>query len=119
MVHSMEGQFRPISDLQRLFPHAVDIMFSGHTREERIDHRDGVSMINSGSITFPDHKELRLGTVGLLELKPGWLSAEIIPLGETIGRPNPGQPFSLEVQLNGSEPQVTMQTPDAGRPSWV
>ena len=119
MVHSMEGQFRPISDLQRLFPHAVDIMFSGHTREERIDHRDGVSMINSGSITFPDHKELRLGTAGLLELKPGWLSAEIIPLGETIGRPNPDQPFSLEVQLNGSEPQVTMQTPDAGRPSWV
>ena len=117
MVHSMEGQFRPVPELQRLFPRPVDIMVSGHTHEERIDHRDGVSMINSGSITFPHHKELRLGTVGLLELKPGWLSAEIIPLGETVGRPNPGQAFSLEVRMNGSEPQVTLQTPEAGRSS--
>lgn len=115
MVHSLEGQFRPIADLQRLFPDAVDIMVSGHTHEERIDHRDGVSMINSGSITFPHHKELRLGTVGLLELKPGWLNAEIIPLGETPGRPNPGRPYSLEVRLDGSKPGVTMRTPEAGR----
>jgi putative phosphoesterase len=115
MVHSMEGQFRPVSELQHLFPHPVDIMVSGHTHEERIDHRDGVSMINSGSITFPHHKELRLGTVALLELKPGWLNARIMPLGETTGRPNPGQWFSLEVQLNGSEPQVKMETPESGR----
>jgi putative phosphoesterase len=117
MIHSLEGQFRPMAELLKLFPQAVDVMISGHTHEERIDHRDGVSMINSGSITFPHHKELRLGTVGLLELKPGWLKAEIMPLGETAGRPNPGLAYSLEVQLNGSEPQVTMSGPETGRSS--
>ena len=117
MIHSMEGQFRPVADLQRLFPSPVNVMVSGHTHEERIEYRDGVVMINSGSITFPHHKELRLGTVGLLELKPGWLSAEIMPLGETTGRPNPGQSLSMEVRMNGVKPQVTMHSPDADRPS--
>ena len=116
MIHSMEGQFRPMADLQRLFPAPVNVMVSGHTHEERIEYRDGVAMINSGSITFPHHKELRLGTVGLLELKPGWLNAEIMPLGETTGRPNPGQPLSMEVRMNGVKPQVTMHSPDADRP---
>ena len=119
MVHDLDRQFLPVPELQNVFPTPVNIMVAGHTHEEHLEVREGVLILNSGSITFPHQKELRLGTVGLLELKPGWLSAEIIPLGETIGRPNPGQPFSLEVQLNGSEPQVTMQTPDAGRPSWV
>ena len=49
-------------------------------------------MFNSGSITFPRHKELRLGTVGLLELAPGQrFNAEIILLGET---PRPPQPLA-------------------------
>ena len=66
MTHSLGGQFRPVHVLQSYFPHPVDIMVSGHTHEERLEHRDDVTMINSGSITFPHHKELRLGTVGLL-----------------------------------------------------
>jgi hypothetical protein len=40
---------------------------------------------------------LRLGTVGLLELEPGKLHAEIIALGETPGRPNPTKAMVLDI----------------------
>ena len=70
MIHSMEGQFRPVTDLQDLFPRKVDIMVSGHTHQERLEYRDGIVLVNSGSVTFPHHKEVRLGTVGLLTIKP-------------------------------------------------
>ena len=97
MVHNLDRQFRPVSELQKTFPEKVDIMVSGHTHEERLELREGVLLMNSGSITFPRHKELRLGTVGLLELTPGRLHAEIILLGETPGRPNPCVPMSLDL----------------------
>ncbi len=97
MIHSMEGQFRPVSELQRLFPSPVDIMISGHTHQERMEYRDGVLLINSGSITFPQHKEVRLGTVGILELSENNIRAEVFPLGETPGSPNPGVKLYLEI----------------------
>mgnify|MGYP001227212629 FL=1 len=97
MAHSLEGQFRPIKDLQKIFPSPVDIMISGHTHQERLELREGVVLVNSGSITFPQHKELRLGTVGLLDLAPDTLKAEIFPLGETPGSPNPGTKLYLEI----------------------
>lgn len=98
MIHSLEGQFRPIKDLQSLFPTEVEIMISGHTHKERLEYREGVLLINSGSITFPQHKEVRLGTVGILELEPGIARAEIFPLGETKGSPNPGETLCLEIR---------------------
>ena len=98
MIHSLEGQFRPVSVLQGYFPRAVDVMISGHTHEERLEHRDGVTLVNSGSITFPHHKELRLGTVGLLEIAPQSLSARVFPLGHTPGKPNPGRELSIEIR---------------------
>jgi predicted phosphodiesterase len=98
MIHSMEGQFRPIKELQKLFPEEVEIMISGHTHKERLEYRKGVLLINSGSITFPQHKEVRLGTVGILELKPGIVKAEVFPLGETEGSPNPGERLCLELK---------------------
>ena len=97
MTHSLEGQFRPIPVLQEYFPAPVDIMISGHTHEERLEHRDGVTLINSGSITFPHHKELRLGAAGLLELTPERMSARLFPIGETPGRPNPCRTLELEI----------------------
>ena len=97
IVHSLAPEERPVSELQKNFPEAVDIMVGGHTHLERLEHRDGVVLVNSGSITFPWNKELRLGTVGLLELAPGRLHAEIILLGHTVGRPNPGQAMTLDV----------------------
>ena len=97
MTHSLERQFRPIKDLQKIFPSPVDIMIAGHTHQERLELRDGIVLVNSGSITFPQHKELRLGTVGLLDLTQGTLKVEIFPLGETPGSPNPGNKLLLEV----------------------
>ena len=98
MIHSLEGQFRPIKDLQKLFPKPVNIMISGHTHHERLEYREGVVLINSGSITFPQHKEVRLGTVGILEIESQKLKVDIFPLGETPGSPNPGSRLYLEVE---------------------
>ncbi len=98
MIHSLEGQFRPIKDLQKLFPKPVNIMISGHTHQERLEYREGVVLINSGSITFPQHKEVRLGTVGILEIESRKLKVDIFPLGETPGSPNPGSRLYLEVE---------------------
>jgi putative phosphoesterase len=107
MVHSLRRGFRPMVELQQLFPLPVDIMVAGDTHQERLEYRDGVVLLNSGSPTFPQHKDLRLGTVGLLELAPNRLRAEIILLGQTTGRPNPGQPHSLRIQ----DGQVIAATP--------
>jgi hypothetical protein len=98
MVHSLKRGFRPINDLQQLFPTPVEIMIAGDTHLERLEYRDGVVILNSGSPTFPQHKDLRLGTVGLLELTPNTLHAEIVLLGETPGKPNPGTPMTLKIQ---------------------
>ena len=98
MIHSLEGQFRPIEDLQKLFPKPVNIMISGHTHQERLEYREEVVLINSGSITFPQHKEVRLGTVGILEIESRKLKVDIFPLGETPGSPNPGSRLYLEVE---------------------
>ena len=97
MVHSLDRQFRPMSELQKVFPGAVDIIVAGHTHQESLEFRDGVVLLNSGSVTFPHHKELRLGSVGLLELGLGRLHAEIIVLGHTPGRPNPATPMTLDI----------------------
>ena len=98
MVHSLRRGFRPMAELQQLFPAPVDIMVAGDTHQERLEYREGVVLLNSGSPTFPQHKDLRLGTVGLLELAPNRLHAEIVILGHTPGRPNPGQPRTLAIQ---------------------
>ena len=97
MVHSLSGEFKPMAELQKHFPEPVDIMVAGHTHQEVLEERDGVVLLNSGSITFPQHKDLRLGTVGLLELTPTNLHAEIIPLGQTPGRLNPGVAMTLDI----------------------
>ena len=111
MIHSLEGQFKPTEDLLSFFPEPVDIIISGHTHQERLEFRDGIVMINTGSITFPQHKEIRLGTVGLLELFPNHLKIDIFPLGETPGSPNPGVRLFLEIKdgkiINQEGPVLT------------
>jgi putative phosphoesterase len=98
MVHSLRRGFRPMQELQQLFPASVDIMIAGDTHQEMLEYREGVVLLNSGSPTFPQHKDLRLGTVGLLEITPGRLHAEIIVLGHTPGKPNPGRAMVLDIQ---------------------
>ena len=97
MVHSLKRGFRPMHELQQLFPTPVEIMIAGDTHLEQLDYRDGVVILNSGSPTFPQHKDLRLGTVGLLELTPNTVHAEIVLLGETPGKPNPGTAMQLDM----------------------
>ena len=113
MIHSLEGQFRPIKELHKLLPKHVDIMISGHTHQERLEYREGIVLINSGSITFPQHKEVRLGTVGILEIEPKKLKVDIFPLGETPGSPNPGSRLYLEIDdgiVISSEGNVLLQS---------
>lgn len=97
MVHSLKRGFRPMTELQHLFPTPVQIMIAGDTHYEVLEHRDDVVILNSGSPTFPHHKDLRLGTVGLLELTPGRLHAEVIVLGHTPEKPNPGRAICLDI----------------------
>ena len=77
MVHDMEPETEPIHELSRRYlkgRHA-DVMITGHTHFERLDWRDGVLQINSGSAVHPHLWSTRLGTVGLLEVGPGRLSS--------------------------------------------
>ena len=88
-------------------------MISGHTHQERLEYREGIVLINSGSITFPQHKEVRLGTVGILEIEPKKLTVDIFPLGETPGSPNPGSRLYLEIDdgiVISSEGNVLLQS---------
>jgi putative phosphoesterase len=98
MVHSLRRGFRPMAELQQLFPTPVQIMIAGDTHYEVLEYRDSVVVLNSGSPTFPHHKDLRLGTVGLLELAPGKLHAEVVVLGHTPGKLNPGRAMTLDIQ---------------------
>lgn len=99
MIHNLAPEHRPVHVLrERAFGGThVDIMIAGHTHRERIEYRDGVVIINSGSPILPHHKDTRLGTVGLLDLAPGRLHAEILLLGHTAGRRNPAAPILLDV----------------------
>ena len=99
MAHDLRREDRPMSEIvDRDFRGlAPDIVIGGDTHVERLEYRDGVVLINSGSPNLLHHKETRLGTVALLELEPGHLRAEIVPLGQTVGAPNPGTAHELEV----------------------
>ena len=47
--------------------------------------------LNSGSPTFPHHLSARLGTIGILEITPGRVRAEIVALGPSPGHANPAR----------------------------
>jgi putative phosphoesterase len=100
MVHDLRPEDRPVTAMiERTFGGTqVDVIIAGDTHVERLEYREGVVVINSGSPTLPHHKETRLGTVGLLELSPARLHAEILTLGPSDGRPNPGTPHHLIVE---------------------
>jgi putative phosphoesterase len=102
MIHDTEPEDLPIEvivarDLGGLKP---EILFTGHTHFERIDHRDGVVQVNSGSPTQPHLYSDRLGSVGLLELDPDFLRVRILNLGERDGLRNPAEALSFELARN-------------------
>lgn len=100
MTHDLRPRAASPRELSALHFEGVerDVMIAGDTHVERLEHRDGVVVVNSGSPNLPHNKETRLGTVGLLELEPGRLRAEIVLLGETSGMPNPGTQQHLEIE---------------------
>jgi len=98
MVHDMEPEDEPIAALQEMYlggQHA-DIMVTGHTHYERIDFRDGVLQVNSGSAIHPRLWSTRLGTVGIVEITADGPRAEIVRLGETEGMRNPGVEYVFD-----------------------
>jgi len=97
MIHSLGPPTRSMQQIQKAFPSRVDIIISGHTHYEALEYRDGVLLLNSGSITFPHNKNLRLGTIGLLELTSKGVHAEVVALGNSPGRPNPGKGMALDI----------------------
>lgn len=100
LVHEVRPESRPMDELlaHGLDGEAVDILIAGDTHVERLEMRDGVLFINPGSPTLPHHKEVRLGTAALLELSAHEVYAEIVHLGESPGRRNPGTAMTLRGQ---------------------
>jgi putative phosphoesterase len=92
MVHEIRPRHRatPVILDAHLDGERVDVLISGDTHVEHLEPRDEVLLVNPGSPTLPHHKEFRLGTVGLIEITPQALSAEIRVLGHTEGARNPG-----------------------------
>jgi hypothetical protein len=97
MTHIMRREDRPIGELRDRYlgGERADIIVTGDTHRERLDYREGVLQVNSGSPTLPRHLSTRLGTVGLLEVGLRKLEARIVRLGHTEGRPNPGVEYSF------------------------
>ena len=98
MVHEMDPEDEPIAELSKrfLFGERADIFVCGDSHYERMDFRDGVLQVNSGSAVLPHNYSQRLGTVAILDLAPGQLRARIIRLGELPGLPNPGIEFMFD-----------------------
>jgi uncharacterized protein len=102
MIHDMEPEDRPLDYLKKCYlkgEHA-DVIITGHTHFERLDFREGVLQINSGSPTHPHLWSTRLGTVGLLELTPDTMSARVIRLGESPGLTNPGVELAFDLEAH-------------------
>ena len=68
--------------LQRKFGGEVDVVAFGDTHEELAEWREGVLFINPGSPTYPGRRHIpgTLGTVGILEIQSGSISAHIVDL---------------------------------------
>jgi putative phosphoesterase len=98
MVHDMEPEDEPIDVLCRRYlgGERADVMVTGHTHFERMDFRDGVLQVNSGSPVHPHLWSTRLGTVAILDLEPGSLRAKIVRIGETEGLRNPGIEYEFD-----------------------
>ncbi len=112
MAHELRPESRPIRQIldSSLDGEAVDVLIGGDTHVERLEYREGVILINSGSPILPHHLSTRLGTVGLLEITRSRVHAEIITLGPTEGVRNPGHAQHIVVM-----DQTVVEASYAGR----
>ncbi|MEZ4502461.1 MAG: metallophosphoesterase family protein [Dehalococcoidia bacterium] len=118
MVHDLRPEDRPMEMIiERDFADALpQIVIGGDTHVDRLEYRDGILLVNSGSPNLPHHKETRLGTVALLDLAPGRVHAEVIVLGHTEGAPNPGLARHIEIEdgriISASRDGETLEIPE-------
>ncbi|MSQ29543.1 MAG: metallophosphoesterase [Dehalococcoidia bacterium] len=93
----------PVSELKRrVFGDvALDILVAGDSHFERLEHVEGTLFVDSASPTLPHHKSTRLGSMALLDVTRDHVRAEIIPLGETPGLPNPVTAARIEFDRGG------------------
>ena len=68
------------SSIARAFDGPVDIAICGHTHEASVERSDGITVVNPGSATLPQHQLNRPGTVGLLEIADGEVDVRIVQL---------------------------------------
>jgi predicted phosphodiesterase len=70
--------------LEGIFGQPVDVVVFGYTHEAMVETHDGILLVNPGSPSLVG-QQVRLGTVGILELTAGSREAHIIDLAE-LGR---------------------------------
>lgn len=123
MLHDLRPEDQPVSQMieKKFGGRALDLIIAGDTHVERLEYRDGVVILNSGSPTLPHHKETRHGTVALLEIERDRLHAEIITLGPSEGRPNPGTAQHIVIEerrlISASRAGVAIEPRDIPRPT--
>ncbi|MBI4498831.1 MAG: metallophosphoesterase family protein [Chloroflexi bacterium] len=66
--------------VQREFGGPVDVIVCGHTHIEGIATVKGIMIVNPGSPTLPHNLAPRYGTVGILDIAGGNVTARIVPL---------------------------------------
>ena len=118
MTHELRPESRPIGQIidSSLDGELVDVIIGGDTHVERLEFRDNVLLINSGSPILPHHLSTRLGTIGILEISRKSIRAEIVVLGHSEGAPNPCRGMSLELTAGDvSEGRRAIPYPGDGR----
>ena len=77
--------------IERLFDRArPDVIVYGHTHDEAIHvHRD-VLLINPGSPTLPQNQSTRMGTIGMLDIAEGEVTASLFQITEGGLNEHPG-----------------------------
>lgn len=105
MAHELRPESRPIDQIlhSSLDGERVDILIGGDTHVERLEHREGVVLINSGSPILPHHLSTRLGTLGVLEVRKDKVTAEIVVLGDSEGLRNPCSAMRIDLTVEQFE----------------
>lgn len=105
MAHELRPESRPIDQIlhSSLDGERVDILVGGDTHVERLEHREGVVLINSGSPILPHHLSTRLGTLGVLEVRKDKVTAEIVVLGDSEGLRNPCSAMRIDLTVEQFE----------------
>jgi putative phosphoesterase len=125
VVHQLRG-IAPNTSLREVKERAygdrsLEILVTGDSHYERLEYEDGTLLIDSASPNLPHHKSTRLGSMALLELTRDGVRAELVPLGDTPGLPNPVTAAHVEFDRGGllaaSLSGTRVDTPD-GRFAW-